>query len=326
MRCKKIPHEFVRNFRKFATMGLLPTTRTVEIELDEGVLRALESSAYFPFSCTGVEQRAAMVLNRWAAHSLESDDAPTRQPSTSSQPALYVSAPIADLVKGLLHGHEQVGTALRHGNFGLGTLHMLDGEVVVLDGVAYQQTPEGTCNVVAPEALSPFMMVTRFDDCRAQHLRLDGPLDLEGLQRKLGEILTTKNAFWAIKVSGSFSYLKCRAVRKQEVDRPLIEVTREQAIIEWTEAVEGTCVGFFSPQFIGHQLTVPGWHLHFISAEHTAGGHCLGLSVADGSRIDVSIMDLHDVIQEFPRTTEFEQADFVSGAAEAEAQLKEAEG
>ena len=125
--------------RKFLKqMG--PKTRTVEIELDEGVLRALESNgSYFPFACTDVEQRAAMVLNRWAAHSLESDDAPTRQPSTSSQPALYISAPIADLVKGLLHGHEQVGTALRHGNFGLGTLHMLDGEVVVLDGVAYQQ-------------------------------------------------------------------------------------------------------------------------------------------------------------------------------------------
>lgn len=132
-----------------------PKTRTVEIELDEGVLRALESNtSYFPFACTDVEQRAATVLNRWAAHSLESDDAPTRQPSTSSQPALYISAPIADLVKGLLHGHEQVGTALRHGNFGLGTLNMLDGEVVVLDGVAYQQVRFDLDRRVRPDSLT----------------------------------------------------------------------------------------------------------------------------------------------------------------------------
>ena len=38
------------------------------------------------------------------------------------------------------------------------------------------------------------------------------------------------------------------------------------------------------------------------------------------------LQDLHEVVQELPKTEAFEQADFMSGAADAEKQLKEAEG
>ncbi len=304
---------------------------TISVELDERVLQALADADGFPFPCSGVAERAALVLNRWAAgwvspaSSAPGNDATT---SSSSPPHLYLSAPIADLVKGLISGHEKVGTALRHGNFGLGTLHLLDGEVVVLDGVAYQQTPEGTCNAIPDDALSPFMMVTAFRDALAQTLTLMGPLDLASLQASLSDRIVEKkrNVFWAIRIEGTFSYLKCRAVRKQVKERPLIEVTREQAIIEWTEPIGGTLVGFYSPHFIGHQLTVPGFHLHFIDSSHTAGGHVLALSVGEGAQVSCALQDLHEVVQELPKTEAFEQADFMSGAADAEKQLKEAEG
>lgn len=301
---------------------------TISVELDARVLQALASASDFPFPCTSVEQRATLVLSRWAAGKVTT--APGDQATTSSSAGahLYLSAPIADLVKGLITGHEKVGTALRHGNFGLGTLHLLDGEVVVLDGVAYQQTPEGTCNVIPDDALSPFMMVTAFRDALAQTLRLAGPLDLASLQALLSERIVEKkrNVFWAMRIEGTFSYLKCRAVRKQVKERPLIEVTREQAIIEWTEPISGTLVGFYSPHFIGHQLTVPGFHLHFIDSSHTAGGHVLALNVGEGAQVSCALQDLHEVVQELPKTEAFEQADFMSGAADAEKQLKEAEG
>lgn len=154
------------------------------------------------------------------------------------------------------------------------------------------------------------------------------------------------------------SLTRTRTYRKQTRDRPLIEVTKEQAIIEWKEPIEGTLVGFYSPQFIGHQLcvlysslcahtsrpshtqkpslslalypslarTVPGFHLHFIDRSLSAGGHCLALNLADGASACACLQDLHDVVQELPKTEAFEQADFVTGAAEAEKQLKEAEG
>lgn len=30
-------------------------------------------------------------------------------------------------------------------------------------------------------------------------------------------------------------------------------------------AGEGTVAGFWSPAYVGSSLTVPGWHLHFLS-------------------------------------------------------------
>ena len=300
------------------------------LELDDVVVQALTHAECFPFACTSVEQKAVVILNRWASSTLGgTTEHKGRERSTSTStdsPHLYLSAPIADLVKGLLHGHEKIGTALMHGNFGLGTLDMLDGEVVVLDGQAYQQTPEGTCNLIPGDALSPFMMVTNFQEDLAQEVALEGPLDFGSLQASLLDTLSTRNVFWAIKITGTFSYLKCRAVRRQSKDRPLVDVTREQAIIEWTEPIEGTLVGFYSPQFIGHQLTVPGFHLHFIDSAHTSGGHCLALNVSDGAKMSCMVQDLHEVVQELPKTQGFEQADFLSSAADAEKQLKEAEG
>ena len=298
----------------------------LQLDLDDRVVQALARADCFPFACSSVEERAVVVLNRWAAPHFSSSSAPTS--SSDNAPHLYLSAPIADLVKGLISGHEPVGTALCHGTLGLGTLHLLDGEVVVLDGQAYQQTPEGTCNVVPDDALSPFMMVTDFQDALAQTVTLRGPFDLASLQAALFDRIVAKkqNVFWAIRIEGTFSYLRCRAVRRQAKERPLIEVTREQAIIEWTEPIGGTLVGFYSPHFIGHQLTVPGFHLHFIDSSHAAGGHVLTLGVAEGVQVSCALQDLHEIVQELPKTEAFEQADFMSGAADAERQLKEAEG
>jgi len=37
---------------------------------------------------------------------------------------------------------------------------------------------------------------------------------------------------------------------------------------------EGTLVGFYTPAFMG-SLSVPGMHLHFLSADRKTGGHLL---------------------------------------------------
>ena len=60
---------------------------------------------------------------------------------------------------------------------------------------------------------------------------------------------------------------------RQENYRPLVEVVAHQPVFEFAE-VEGTLAGFFSPAFL-ESLTVPGLHLHFLSADRTQGGHLL---------------------------------------------------
>lgn len=243
------------------------------------------------------------------------------QAQDDSASILYVSAPILDLVDGLLSGTVTVGKALEHGNFGLGTLHLLDGEVVVLDGVAYQQRADGTCRVVEPEAMSPFMMVCQFGHAASVKKVSGCDINAQRLHEILGGYLTSKNVFTAIKVQATFKYLKVRAVHKQLHNRPLVEVTREQAILEFQNE-QGYLVGFYSPSFLGHQLSVPGFHLHFINSNLTAGGHVLECLFDDA---ECFMQPLHSLIQEFPRTQEFEQADFEGATRDGAAQLHEAE-
>ncbi len=52
------------------------------------------------------------------------------------------------------------GETLKFGDFGLGTLNDLDGEVVILGGVAYQQSADGLTRVLDPSEKTPYMTTT----------------------------------------------------------------------------------------------------------------------------------------------------------------------
>jgi acetolactate decarboxylase len=269
--------------------------------------------------CSTLEETIASCVERFVRPGSQYEGENHTQENCAS--SLYVSAPILDLVDGLLSGTVTVGKALEHGNFGLGTLHLLDGEVVVLDGVAYQQRADGTCHVVEPEATSPFMMVCQFGNAPSMEKISGCDINAQRLHEILGEHLTSKNVFTAIKVQATFKYLKVRAVHKQLHNRPLVDVTREQAILEF-QNVQGYLVGFYSPAFLGHQLSVPGFHLHFINSALTAGGHVLDCVLDEA---ECFMQPLHSLIQEFPQTQEFEQADFEGATRDGAAQLHEAE-
>jgi acetolactate decarboxylase len=57
---------------------------------------------------------------------------------------LYQISTAAALVQGVYEGAVSSRTLLDHGDFGLGTIEHLDGEMVVLDGSIYSATDEGS--------------------------------------------------------------------------------------------------------------------------------------------------------------------------------------
>ena len=74
-------------------------------------------------------------------------------------------------------------------------------------------------------------------------------------------------------MEGEFASIKARSVPKQDNYRTLVEVAREQTLFQF-DNVSGTLVGFFTPTFMA-SLSVPGLHLHFLSADLSSGGHVL---------------------------------------------------
>ena len=93
-------------------------------------------------------------------------------------------------------------------------------------------------------------------------------------------MIPTDNIFYAMKIEGTFSYVKARSVPKQSKPyEKLIEVVADQPTFEFHD-VEGTLAGFRRPEFVDG-INVPGYHLHFLTEDRSAGGHVLELTTDD---------------------------------------------
>ncbi|NUQ63100.1 MAG: acetolactate decarboxylase [Pirellulales bacterium] len=185
---------------------------------------------------------------------------------------IYLCAPVNALVEGIFEQNVSLAELKQHGDFGLGTFNDLDGELVMLDGTVYQITAEGRVAVIEDEqALTPFACVTHYHPI--SHDELDQELTYDAFLDWLVRLLPSPNLFYALRIEGEFAAIRARSVPKQENYRTLVEVAREQALFEY-ENVSGTLAGFFTPSFMA-SLSVPGLHLHFLSADHRSGGHLL---------------------------------------------------
>jgi acetolactate decarboxylase len=78
-------------------------------------------------------------------------------------------------------------------------------------------------------------------------------------------------------------------------------------------------VGFWTPEY-AKTLNVPGYHLHFVSRDHTRGGHLLECS---GSRLHLQIQREGEFHIALPETEDFLRADL---RRDPNADLAKAEG
>jgi len=184
---------------------------------------------------------------------------------------VYLCAPVNALVEGIYEEKIPFSEVKKHGDFGLGTFDHLDGEMIMLDGLIFQIRADGRVQIVDDAALTPFACVTFFRP--EKHAVLDGDHNYGDFLLWLEGLLPSPNMFYALSIDGSFSYIKTRSVPKQDCYRPLVEVAAEQPIFEFKE-ISGTLAGFYTPAFMA-SLSVPGMHLHFLSADQQRGGHLL---------------------------------------------------
>lgn len=160
----------------------------------------------------------------------------------------------------------------------------LDGELVGVDGEWYLIRVDGRAYPVAGNATTPFAATTFFNP--DLFLVTSEPMNLTSLGRCLEAELPSKNLFYAIRMDGTFPRAVTRSVPAQDKPYPrLADVTANQTVFT-LENVTGTAVGFWAPRF-AEGINVPGYHLHFITADRTAGGHLLEIVVPAGSIVSV---------------------------------------
>ncbi len=216
---------------------------------------------------------------------------------------MYLTAPIGALMVGVYDGDFTFADLKEHGDFGLGTVNGLDGEMIALDGEFYQIRTDGVAYRIGNEALTPFAVVTQFFP-EVQYFDI-GALNYDQLLKQLEGMAPSKNYIYAFRLTGLFSYVKTRSVPRQSKPYvPLTEAVKNQTVFEFND-VEGTLVGFWSPAYM-QGVNVPGYHFHFITKDRKAGGHVLDCIVENA---DVDIDYKFGFKMNVPFNNEFGNAD-----------------
>jgi len=220
------------------------------------------------------------------------------------------------LVEGIYQGAVRVGTLREHGDLGLGTFEDLDGEMVIVDGLFFQVRCDGSVREVDDDVLSPFAVITRFAPEPA--VTLDQCPDMAHLTSRFDGLRHSDNVFFALRVDGKFDYVHTRAMCRTKEGVPLVQAAAVQPEFEFRD-ISGTLVGFWTPEY-AKTLNVPGYHLHFISADRTCGGHLLQCR---GANLRLQIQRQGDYHVALPETEDFLKADL---RRDPTAELAQAEG
>ena len=200
--------------------------------------------------------------------------------SVTQTDTIYQFSVIDALLEGVYDGEITCAELKENGDFGLGTFDGLDGEMLELDGVIYQVKADGNVYKINDMETSPFAAVTFFETDIQEDINTE--MTGQGLASHIEELLPSKNLMYAVKITGNFSYMKTRSVAAQEKPYPrLVDVTKDQSVFEFNDT-EGSIVGYWMPEYI-NGINVPGYHLHFITADRTAGGHILDYTINSGT-------------------------------------------
>lgn len=203
------------------------------------------------------------------------------------------------LLEGVLDGQISYKEVKKYGDFGLGTFHALNGEMIALDGDFYQIKSDGTAVLASEELKTPFATVTFFSE--DQIIRLDKAFTLDELKKILDPKLPTLNIIYALRIDGTFDYIKVRS--PYELKRPYPHLKTIAASLPEFEhhKAEGTIIGFRFPDYL-KGINAPDYHFHFITKDRKAGGHVLDWLI---KHADIKMDRITDFRMILPETPEF---------------------
>ncbi|TQR87508.1 acetolactate decarboxylase [Mycobacterium hodleri] len=222
------------------------------------------------------------------------------------------------LLDGVYDGDITIEELLRHGDFGLGTFNRLDGEMIILDGVCYHLRADGSATVADPADRTPFAAVTHFTPSTT--LTVDVPTSRADVLALIDQKVESHNLIHAIRVTGALSNVHTRTVKAQTPPYPPLTEASDGQAVKTFERVDGVLVGFRTPEF-EQGISVAGYHLHFLDAARTSGGHVLDFTLDSG---DVEISTASELHLRLPTSGPFLHADLAG--EDVSAQIHHAEG
>jgi acetolactate decarboxylase len=190
--------------------------------------------------------------------------------------AVFQVSTLHALTEGWFDGFFTVGDLKKQGNTGLGTFHAFDGELIFLDGIAYQADGDGKIKEMPDSATLPYA-VTTFLETRTEKSGEGDPISLENysaLRNYLREKIKDSHLPHVLKIHAAFEWIQTRSMWPYEKPYPGFDDVVKNHITLDSKNISGWMVGFRIPK-IFKEVSAAGFHLHFVDDERTIGGHIL---------------------------------------------------
>lgn len=230
----------------------------------------------------------------------------------------YQISTLNALMLGDFYGTISVNEILKYGNTGIGTFEGLDGEMIILDGKAYNGKASGNVEEYGGDKKIAFAAVSEISK-DAESYTLKNISDLKQLRNRLDKLIDNKNIFYILKADVDLNSVKVRSCYKQEEPyKTLLEVSSSQMEYSYEEC-SGYLVGVWCPKY-ADSLNMPGWHLHFLSGDRTKGGHLLEISI---KKADIKIDSKNDYEIILPSDRKFKSLNL---SADLKNDVKKVEG
>ena len=238
-----------------------------------------------------------------------------KAPKVIPEQALFQVSTIDALMQGVFDGNTKLSDLAVKGDFGIGTINGLDGEMVLENGQFFQVKSDGKVYRPSGETLTPFASVVKFapeDSMEVQNI------DFPKIQHLIDSLMKSPNYFYAIRLEGEFESVHTRSVPAQQKPYPeLVVVTRHQPEFDIPHTF-GKLTGFFCPEFV-KGINITGYHLHFLSDDKTSGGHLLGFQLKSGK---LKLDRISKFEMQLPESGAFQKSEFKTDRS---AEVKEAE-
>ena len=237
---------------------------------------------------------------------------------------MYQVSTLQALMLGYSRSVITVSELLEHGDTGIGTFEDVDGEMIVIDGICYRATENGSVVVAEPEKGVPFSAVCSMQGKRSFEL---GEYECaDRLKSELNNLIEEEfglNSMHIARIDGVFSRVCARsesAYRSHHVDlKDILAKTQRDFIFE---DVSGTLVCLYYPDYMDG-INAPGWHIHFLSADHTKGGHVFDLEIARGV---VKVNKINHVEIQLPSEPAFDTYSLKEASGEDIKQVEQGKG
>lgn len=218
----------------------------------------------------------------------------TEKPKEMQQPEkkanrLYQFGIAEAFINGLYEGSLPVGSLKAMGDFGIGAPDLIDGELTIYNGKAYQTRWNGL-TTEAPDSLkTPFAFVSYFKPQIT--FTISGITSQALILEHIDQYLKNKNGMYAIRISGNFNHVKTRAFPQVTAKPfvPLANMLEKQHFFDFAN-IEGILIGYKLPPYLAG-INIAGYHFHFLTSQLNAGGHAVEFSSGD---VTIEIAGIND--------------------------------